>query len=59
MECMFSGCSSLVSLNINNFHINETTKYKDIFKGCELLKKENMVIRDKKLKNELEQCVIY
>ena len=59
MECMFLDCSSLMNLNIYNFHISKKTRYKDIFKGCKSLKIENVVISDEKLRNELEQCIIY
>ena len=59
MKCMFSNCSSLIRLNISNFHISKKTEYKDIFKGCLLLKPENVIIQDKKLKNEIDHCVIY
>ena len=34
MRYMFEGCSSLKSLNIDNFTFNEETYVKGMFSGC-------------------------
>ena len=34
MECMFSGCSSLKELNLNNFNTNNVTDMRCMFGGC-------------------------
>ena len=35
---MFNNCSSLVSLNINNFNSSLVTKFNNIFKNCSSIK---------------------
>ena len=34
MSCMFSGCSSLKELNLNNFNTNNVTYMSCMFSGC-------------------------
>ena len=34
MNSMFSGCSSLKELNLNNFNTNNVTNMYDMFSGC-------------------------
>ena len=35
---MFSGCSSLIKLNLSNFNFNIATKMREMFRGCSSLK---------------------
>ena len=38
MHGMFSGCSSLKELNLNNFNTNNVTNMNGMFYGCSSLK---------------------
>ena len=49
MSGMFYGCSSLTSIDLSNFNIKKTKDIRGIFGGCKLLKKENIIINDKKI----------
>ena len=42
MSCMFSGCSSLKELNLNNFNTNNVTDMICMFYGCSSLKELNL-----------------
>ena len=42
MEGMFSECSLLKELNINNFNINNVTNMRYMFSECSLLKELNL-----------------
>ena len=42
MSWMFSGCSSLKELNLNNFNTNNVTDMRDMFYGCSSLKELNL-----------------
>ena len=42
MRGMFSRCSSLKKLNLNNFNINKVTNKSKMFLGCSLLKELNL-----------------
>jgi len=56
MNYMFQNCSSLTSLNINNFNcdnIKTTDKMNEMFKGCQSLKIDNVLYRDFKIRNQL------
>ena len=39
---MFSGCSSLKELNLNNFNTNNVTNMRYMFSGCSSLKELNL-----------------
>ena len=39
---MFSGCSSLKVLNLNNFNTNNVTDMSSMFNGCSSLKELNL-----------------
>ena len=41
MSSMFSGCSSLKELNLNNFNTNNVTDMSAMFRGCSSLKELN------------------
>ena len=43
MGYMFSGCSSLKELNLNNFNTNNVTNMSDMFYGCSSLKELNLI----------------
>ena len=59
MRQMFQGCKSLIKVNIDNLHISKITNFKDIFKGCDLLKSENVITQDEKIKNEVDKFKIF
>ena len=42
MSDMFSGCSSLKELNLNNFNTNNVTNMSLMFSGCSSLKELNL-----------------
>ena len=51
MSYMFSNCSSLKELNINNFNTNNVTDMRGMFRGCSdnlkmKIKSENKNIKD-------------
>jgi surface protein len=48
MSCMFSGCSSLESLDLSSFNTTENTNIEYIFSDCKSLKKESITIYNKK-----------
>ena len=43
MSWMFSGCSSLKELNLNNFNTNNVTDMSWMFYGCSSLKELNLI----------------
>ena len=52
MSYMFSRCSSLKELNLNNFNTNNVTNMRSMFSGCSddlkmKIKSENKNIKDK------------
>ena len=52
---MFKDCSSLTSINIKNFNCDKikiTDELKDMFKGCNQLKIENVEHSDFKIRNQ-------
>ena len=54
MSFMFSGCSSLKELNLNNFNTNNVTNMSYMFSGCIALKKENIITTDNKTLQNFE-----
>ena len=42
MRCMFSGCSSLKELNLNNFNTNNVIDMSEMFRLCTSLKVLNL-----------------
>ena len=42
MSGMFSGCSSLKELNLNNYNTNNVTDMSDMLRGCSSLKELNL-----------------
>ena len=42
MDYMFSGCSALKELNLNNFNVNNVTNMGCMFSECSSLKKINL-----------------
>ena len=56
MSDMFSGCSSLKELNLNNFNINNVTYMECMFEKCSddlkmKIKSENKNIKDEAFNN--------
>jgi len=54
MTGMFGGCKSLLYLDLSNFDTKNVNKMDNMFKGCELLCEENIITRDKKIRECLE-----
>ena len=53
MEHMFSGCSSLTNINLSNFNTNNVIDMGFMFEGCSSLKKENIITKDKRILNTI------
>ena len=53
MSVMFSRCNSLRNINLSNFNAQNVTDMKFMFLGCISLKKENIITRDNKILNEI------
>ena len=51
---IFYLCSSLTDIDLSNFNINNISEIDGMFYGCELLKNENIIIKDKKIFNRNE-----
>ena len=57
---MFYKCESLTSIDLSNFNTQNVSDMGNMFDGCKLLKKKNIVINDDKIKKELEKpCNIF
>ena len=65
VEFMFSFCESLMFLNLSNFNIQNITSYFNkysMFKGCKSLKRENVIVDDDNIIQQLnskDECLIY
>ena len=60
MSFMFDGCKSLSNLNLSNFNTQNVTNMSSMFHECKSLKNNKVLIKDDKLKKELEkQCNIF
>ena len=46
---MFNNCSSLLSLNLKHFSVQNNTKLNKIFNVCKSLQKENIIYIDEKI----------
>ena len=53
MYRMFGGCGSLTNLNLANFKIEKKTDTSYMFSGCKALKKENIIVNEPKIINNL------
>ena len=53
MEWMFCGCKSLTNIDLSNFNTQNVTNMKYMFYGCKSLNKENVVVNDNKIMQEL------
>ena len=51
---MFSGCSSLININLPNFNFKSSTKIKGMFARCNSLNKNNIIIKDRTILNNEE-----
>ena len=57
MDRMFFGCSSLEKINLNEFETKKIKEFNDMFTGCKGLQtsqKENIKIKDRRIKEELD-----
>ena len=54
MSCMFLGCTSLTNIDLSNFNTNNVTDMSWIFEGCDKLSKNNIIVSDKKIKEEIK-----
>jgi len=50
---MFYYCSSLTNIDLSNFNTQNVTNMRDMFCFCSSLKKQNVIINDKKILKEL------
>jgi len=50
---MFSECSSLTYINLSNFNTNNVTNMYGMFLGCKKLTKNNVIVTDKKILEQL------
>ena len=53
MGYMFYGCNSLKYLNLSNFNAINVNCIDNMFYGCYSLTKDNIITKDKKIKNQL------
>ena len=49
MGNMFSNCPSLKNIDLSNFNTQNSTKVSDLFYSCSSLKKENIITKDNKV----------
>ena len=54
MANMFSGYNSFNNINFFNFNTQNVDNMYCMFRGCELLKKENIITKDKNILNEIK-----
>ena len=54
MGYMFYGCSSLTNINLSNFITNNVTNINGMLYGCKKLIKDNIIVYDKKLFEQLK-----
>ena len=52
MAAMFSGCSSLKEINLNNFNTINVTNMKYMFYGCSKELQKKIISQYKSIKNE-------
>ena len=57
MRNMFGYCSSLANINLSNFITKSDTNMNFIFYGCKSLKKEGVIVKDKKILIELSNNI--
>ena len=48
---MFCSCDLLTNLNLSNFNTKKVSDMKDMFNGCNSLKKGNIITQDNKILN--------
>ncbi len=53
MRFMFYGCSQLTNINLSNFNTNNVTNMLHMFFGCEKLNKNNVIVKDKRILEQL------
>ena len=60
---MFSECSSLTSLNLFNFHINNNTNIENLFyklnKKCKIICKDKIILNKYKMITYLNNIIIF
>ena len=55
MGYMFDRCSSLTNINLSNFNTNNVTNMGYMFFGCFKLNKNNVIVKDKRILEQLEE----
>ena len=50
---MFSNCSSLTKIDLSNFNTKNVTNMNWMFLGCSFLRKENVITKDSRIKDQL------
>ena len=51
---MFYDCKSLTNLDLSNFNTQNVTNMGEMFSGCNSLKKDHIITKDKKILEEFE-----
>jgi len=55
MRDMLSKCESLTNINLSNFNIQHNTDINNMFNACKSLKKENIIVYDNKILNQIKK----
>ena len=53
MEYMFYKCKSLTNIDLSNFNTQNVTNMDSMLDGCKSLNKENMIVNDNRIVQEL------
>ena len=52
---MFYECNKLTNINLSNFNTNNVTNMLGMFDGCFKLNKNNVIVKDKRILEKLEE----
>ena len=55
MWCMFYDCNSLTNLNLSNLNTQKVNDMIEMFSGCKLLNKKNLITKDNKVLKEFDK----
>ena len=53
MSFMFNNCSSLTKIDLSNFNTQNVTDMRWMFSDCSSLRKENIITKDLRIKDQL------
>ena len=51
MSCMFSGCESLINLNLSRFNIRYAANMNYMFDGCKSLNRKGIITKNEEILN--------